>query len=173
MNSFAGESPSIKHSRLASKSWDLSEGLKESFPTKLSAEFTRDSSGRVWNTLAHSGAEEIRLNSTDFKSYSAVATVLACQLSTSASPTTPRSSFSKSKLICLLIRLKSCPNLSQVQLSTIFVGTTTLYHTLGGKKSYASFFPRATVQWNNLPSDIQQSSPLGTFRKKLKLHLNL
>ena len=40
------------------------------------------------------------------------------------------------------------------------------------KKSYASFFPRAIVQWNNLPSDIQQSCSLGTFRQKLKFHLN-
>ena len=72
MNSYVGDSPSIKHSQLAPKNWELSDGLKESFPTKLSAEFTWDSSGRVWNTLAHSGAEDIGLNSTDFKSHFAV-----------------------------------------------------------------------------------------------------
>ena len=108
--------------------------LRASFPAKLLAEFTRDSSGRVWNTLAHTGAEEIHLDSTDSKSHSAVVTILACRLSTSGSPTTPWSSFSKSKLICLLlICLKSCANLSHVQLSTISAETITLCRTSGGK----------------------------------------
>ena len=51
--------------------------------------------------------------------------------------------------------------------SLVWIGLTKKSATL------ESFLPRAIILWNDLPTNVQSSKTLSTFKTKLRVHLSL